>query len=165
MEPTTMVGATMVEVGAAEVTVAGITVMEAFVTELAAVRDEGVMVEECSTSMPVVSPVAPTPPKSSEVPDTKSNTEGESDAAPKNPGLRIPAWIGDDWRAIHQPRIVGRHIDNFRISRLDDDCASLRGYPFLFVAIQIAGFLSLLTHLLDSISDILRVVDIGLAEG
>src|SRR6266478_10244376 len=117
----------------AEVTVAEITVMESAVTEVSAVRDESVMVEECSTAMPVVSPVAPAPPKASEVPDTKSNTEGESDASPKNPRHRIPAWVGDDWRAIHQPRIIGRHVDNFRISWFDDDCASLRRYPFLFV--------------------------------
>src|SRR6266436_9651006 len=141
-----------------------ITVMESAVTEVSAVRDESVMVEECSTAMPVISPVAPAPPKASEVPDTKSNTKGESDAAPKNPGHRIPARVGDDWRAIHQPRIIGRHVDNFRISWFDDDCASLRRYPFLFVAVQMTSFLSLLTHLLDSIGHIFRLVGIRLAE-
>src|ERR1700730_14165810 len=98
--------AAVAKVAMAKVTVVEITVMESAVTEVSAVRDERVMVEECSTPMPVVSPVAPAPPKASEVPDSKSNAERESDAAPKNPGHRIPAWVRDDGRAIHQPRII-----------------------------------------------------------
>ena len=146
------------------VAVAKIAVMETLVAELMAMRNKGVMVEERSAAVPVISPVAPAPPKSSEEADAKSNSKAKADAAPKNPGHRIPAWIGDDWVAIYQPRIIGRHIDNLRISRLDDDRVSLFGDPFLVSAIQMAGFLSLLAHLLDSIGDILRVVDIGLAE-
>src|ERR1700731_1560688 len=99
--------------------------MEPVVTELSAVRLKGVMVEECSTVMPVISPVAPTPPKASEVSDSKSDTERKSDAAPKYPGHRIPAGVRDDGRTIDQPRIIGRHIDHFGASRLDDDRASL----------------------------------------
>src|ERR1700676_3498922 len=148
------------EAAVAKVTVIEITVTQSAVTEVSAVRDERVMVEEGSTAMPVVSPVAPAPPKASEVPDSKSKTERESDAAPKNSGHRIPAWVGDDWCAIYQPRIIGRHVDNLRTSRFDDDCASLRRYPFLFVAVQMTGFLSLLTHLLDSIGHIFRLVGI-----
>src|ERR1700676_31527 len=157
-----MAEAAVVKVAMAKVTVIEITVMESAVTEVSAVGDERVMVEECSTAMPVVSPVAPAPPKASEVPDSKSKTERESDAAPKNSGHRIPAGVGDDWRAIHQPRIIGRHVNNLRISRFDGDCASLRRYLFLFVAVQMTGFLSLLTHLLDSIGHIVRLVGIRL---
>src|SRR6266436_9325492 len=141
-----------------------ITVMESAVTEVSAVRDESVMVEECSTAMPVVSPVAPAPPKASEVPDTKSNTEGESDAAPKNPRHRIPARVGDDGRAVHEPGIIGWHINHLWVGRFDNDRFSLCGNPFLFVAVQMTGFLSLLTHVLDSIGHIFRLVGIRLAE-
>src|SRR5260370_20923456 len=112
--------------------------------------------------MPVVSPVAPSPPKASEVSDSKSQTERESDAAPKNPGHRIPARVGNDWRAIHQPRIVGRHIDHVWTSRLDDDCVSLRRYLLLFITVEMTGFLSVLAHPLDGSLLIFRLVGIHL---
>ena len=164
-----MAGVSVVKVAMAgtamgKVTVIEITMIESAVTKVSAVRHERVMVEECSTVMPVVAPVAPSPPKASEVPDSKSKAERESDAAPKNPGHRIPAGVRDDWRAIHQPRIIGRHVDNLRISRLDGDCASLRSYLFLFVAAQVTGFLGLLTHLLDGIGHIFRLVGIRLTQ-
>src|SRR5580704_12426554 len=73
-----------------------ITVMEPLVTELMAMRDKGVVVEERSAAVPVISPVAPAPPKSSEEADAKSNSKAKADAVPKNPRLGIPAWIGDD---------------------------------------------------------------------
>src|SRR6202040_3343493 len=125
VEPVAVTGVCAVKVATAETPTANaavieITMMESVVSEVSAVRDIGVMVEECSTAMPVVSPVAPSPPKPSEISDSKSKTERESDAAPKNTGHRIPARVGDDWRAIHQPRIVGRHIDHVWTSRLDD---------------------------------------------
>jgi hypothetical protein len=91
----------MAEMAVVKVTVIEITVMEPVVTELSAVRNELVMVEECSTVMPVVSPVAPPPPKAAEVSDSKSDTERKSDAAPKYPGHRIPAGVRDDRRAVH----------------------------------------------------------------
>jgi hypothetical protein len=67
--------AAVVGAAVAEVTVAEITVMEPVVTKVSAVRNEFVMVEECSTAMPVVAPVTPAPPKSSEEADAKSNTK------------------------------------------------------------------------------------------
>jgi hypothetical protein len=76
-------------------------VMETLVAELMAMRNKGVMVEERSAAVPVISPVAPAPPKSSEEADAKSNSKAKADAAPKNPGLGIPAWIGDDRGPVH----------------------------------------------------------------
>src|SRR5580704_2808374 len=107
-------------------TMADITAMKLFVTEVSAVRDEGVMVKECTTAMPVVSPVAPTPSKSSKESDSKSDTERESGAAPKNSRHRIPVWVSEHRRAVHQPGIIGGHVDHFRVGRLDDDRAALR---------------------------------------
>src|SRR5712664_2433570 len=94
----------------AKVTVGEITVMEPVVTEVSAVRSEFVMVEEGSTATPVVPPVTPAPPKSSEEADSKSNTEGQSDAAPKDPGHRVPARVRNNWPTIYDPRIIGRHV-------------------------------------------------------
>src|SRR5258708_7183960 len=88
----------MVEVAMVGVAVVEIAMIEVAVVEVAAidnrsaVGDVGIVVVNRRTAMPVISPVMPAPPKSSEVTDSKSNTERESDAAPKNPGHRIPAW-------------------------------------------------------------------------
>src|ERR1700676_4058396 len=158
-----MVKAAVVEIVMAEMTMVKLAMiesamMEPIVAELSGVREELVMVEECSTVMPVVSPVAPAPPKASEVSDSKSNTERESHAAPKNSGHRIPPGVSDDRRTVHEPRIVGRNIDPLRTSRLDDDRASLCGYLFLFIIFQVPGVLSLLAHYLDGIGHILRGV-------
>jgi hypothetical protein len=86
---------------AAAVATAEITMMEALMTELMAMRDEGVMIEERSSAMPVISPVAPAPPKSSEEADAKPNTKAKTDAAPKNTGHGIPAWIRNDGCPVH----------------------------------------------------------------
>src|SRR5229473_1118890 len=155
---------TVIEAAVADVTVAEITVMEPLVTKVSTVRNEGVMVEECSTVMPVVPPVAPAPPKASEEADTKSNTKGKADAAPKNPGHGIPARVGNDGRPVHQPRIIGRHVHHLRVGRFDDDRVALSRYLILLVAIQMAGIPSLLTQRLDGIRHILRLGGICLAK-
>src|SRR5260370_2652182 len=115
------------------------------------------MVEERSSAVPVISPVAPAPPKSSEKADTKSNTKAKADAAPINPGLGIPAGVSDDRRAIDQPGIIGGHVHHVRIGRFNDDRAALRAYFFLFVAVQIASVAGLLTQRFYPIGHILRV--------
>jgi hypothetical protein len=71
----------MIEAAVAEVAVSEITMMEPVMTELSAMRLEFVMVEECSTVVPVISPVVPAPAKSSEEADTKSKAKGKADAA------------------------------------------------------------------------------------
>jgi hypothetical protein len=91
----------MAEVTVADVAVAETTVIEPLVTELMAVRDEGVMVVEGSPAMPVIAPVAPAPSKSSEEADSKSNTKGKANAAPKNAGHGIPPRVGDDRWTVH----------------------------------------------------------------
>src|SRR5260370_17172203 len=96
------------------------------------------MVEQCTPAMTVGPPVPPAPPKPSEEPETKSNAEGESDAAPKNPGHGIPARVGDDRCPVHQPRIISRHVDYLRVGRFDDDRFALRRYLFFFFPIHIA---------------------------
>src|ERR1700719_2540570 len=116
-----MVEAAVAEFTVAEVTVGEIAVMESAVTEVPAVRFPGVMVIECSATVPVVPPVAPAPAKSSEEADTKPNAKGKADAAPKNPGLRIPARVSNDRPPIHEPRIVSRDVDHLGVGWFDDD--------------------------------------------
>src|ERR1700688_5284186 len=125
----------MAEVTVAGATVARITVMKPLVPELMAVRDVGVMVVERSPAMPVISPVPPAPPKSSEEADTKSNAKGKAHAAPKNAGHGIPPRVGDNRCTVHEPRIIGRDVDHLRVGRFDDDRGALRRYLLLFIAI------------------------------
>src|SRR6266436_2954849 len=159
-----MANVAVIESSMVKVAVIEITVMESVVAKLSAVRNELVVIEECPAAMPVVAPMAPAPAESAEISESKSNTERQSDAAPKNSRHRIPARVGHDRSAIYKPRIIGRHVNRFRISRLDNDCVSLRRYSLLFIAIQVPSLLSVLTHLLNSIGHVLRVVGVGLAQ-
>src|SRR5712672_1881361 len=112
----------------AKVAVTQITMMEPVMPELSAVRNELMAIEGCPAAMPVVAPMAPAPAESAKISKSESNTERQSDAAPKNSRHRIPAWVGHDRSAIYKPRIIGRHVNRFRISQLDGDCVSLRRY-------------------------------------
>src|SRR6266850_5380955 len=159
-----MANVAVIESAMVKVAVIEITVMESVVAKLSAVRNELMVIERCPAAMPVVTPMAPAPAKSAKISKSKSNTERQSDPAPKNSRHRIPAWVGHDRSAINKPRIIGRHVNRFRISRLDDDCVSLRRYSLLFIAIQVPSLLSVLTHLLNRIGDVLRIVRIRLAQ-
>src|SRR6266853_2579018 len=159
-----MANVAVIESAMAEVAVIEITVMESVMAEFSAVRNELVMVEECPPAMPVISPMAPAPSKSAEVPKSKSNAERQSDAAPKNSRRLIPSGIDRYRPPVNQPRIIGRHVDHLPIGRFNTDCVSLCHDPLLLAAIQVPGLLSVLTHLLNSVGHILRIVRIRLAQ-
>jgi hypothetical protein len=129
-----------------------------------AVGDVGVVVVDHTMAMPVTSPVMPAPAKSSEEADSKSDTEGNCRAVKKDPGHRIPARICDDRLAVHEPGIIGGNVNHLGIGRFNDDCVPVSCYLFLFVAIELADLVSLLTHRLDGIRHILLLVGICVAE-
>src|SRR6202007_39218 len=108
----TVIEATVSEATVIEAPVAEIAMMESFATKVVAVRGPVVMVEEGSTAVPVISPMTPTPAKSAEEADAKSDTKGKARAAPKDSGHRVPARVGNDGRPIDEPRIVSRDIDD-----------------------------------------------------
>src|SRR5713101_2392122 len=149
----------MVEVAAvAEIAVAVITVVEPVVTKIPAVGDVGVVVIDHPMAMPVASPVMPAPTISSEETDAEPDSKSDLRSGKEDSRHGVPAWICDDWLAIHEPGIIGGHINDLRIGRFDDDCVPLSCYFFLFIAIQVPGFMSLLTHCLDGICHILLLV-------
>src|SRR5580700_431992 len=111
----------MVKVAAIEV-VAGEVVA---IDDGSAVGNVGVVVVDHGPTAPVVPPVAPTPSKSSEEADSKSKPEGDS-------GHGVPAWVADDRRPVHEPRIIGRHVDHVRVGWFDDDGAALSRHLLLF---------------------------------
>src|SRR5467141_540572 len=167
MEPRTSAGRSasvervaMVEVAAIEVAAVEVVAID----DRSAMGDVGVVVVNHPMAMPVASPVMPAPPKSTEEADSEPDSKSNPCSGQEDPRYGIPAWICDDWLAIHEPGIIGRYIDDLRVGRFDDDGAALRCYLFLFVAIQVASLVSLLTHRLDGIRHILLLVGIRVAK-
>ena len=169
VERIAMVGIGVVEVAVAKVVMVEIVVTEVVVTEVVAIDDRsavgdvGVVVVDHGMAVPVASPVMPAPTISAE--ETDAEPESKSNARPsqENPRHWIPAWICDDRVAIHQPGIIGRHVDDLRIGWFDDDGVALGRYVLLFIAIQVAGLVSLLAQCLDGVRDSLLLVGICVA--
>ncbi len=151
----------MVEVAMVEVAVVEVVAID----DRSAVGDVGVVVVDYPVAMPIASPVMPAPPETSEEADPEADSKSNPRSGQEDPRHGIPAWVCDDRLAIHKPGIIGRHVDHLRIGRFDDDCAALSRYLFLLIAIQVAGLVSLLTHRLDGIGDILLLVGVCIAKG
>src|SRR5579864_2446814 len=84
-----------------------ITVIEIVaIDNRSAVRDIRVVVVDHPVAMPVVSPVIPTPPKSSKQANSKSSAEDEARAVIKDAWHRIPTRVGDKGVAIYEPWII-----------------------------------------------------------
>jgi len=145
----------MVEVAVVKVTVIEIVAID----DRSAVRDVGVVVVNHRMAMPVASPMVPAPAKSSEEADSEADSKSNPRSSQEDPRHGIPARIGDDRLAVHKPGIIGRHVDHLRIGWLDDDSVALSCYLLLFVALQVAGLVSLLTQRLNRIRH--RVLLIG----
>src|SRR3979490_467803 len=135
------------------------------IDDRAAVRDVSVVVVNCGATVPVIIPVMPAPPESSEETDSKSSTEVNRWTAIKDSGHGNPTRVGDDGLSGYEPRIVGRHVNNIRVGRLNNDRVALSRYILLLVVTQLAGLPSLLAHRLNGICHSLRLVGIGVAKG
>ncbi len=164
-------GPTSVErVAMADIPVIEVAVVEIVVTEIVTVDDRSAMgdvsivVVNRPAAVPVVSPVMPAPPKSSEKADPESDSKSNPHTAKEDSWHGIPAWVRDDWRPVYEPRIVSRHVDYIRIGRFDDNRIALSCYLLLLIAIEVAGLARLLAHRLNRGSHILRLVRIGVAQ-
>jgi hypothetical protein len=167
MEPrTSAAGRASVErVAMAEVVVGEVVVVEVVAADdCSAVGDVGVVVINRGPAMPVVSPVMPAPTIPSEETDAEPDSKSNPRSSQEDPRHGIPAWICDDRLAVHEPGIIGRYIDNFRVGRFDDNCVPLSCYLLLFITIEVAGLVSLLTHRLDAIRHILLLVGVCVAK-
>src|SRR5467141_3102867 len=150
----------MVEVAVVEVVVAEIVA----INDRPAAGDVGVVVVNHPMARPVASPVMPAPTISSEETDAEPDSKSDPRAGKEDSRHRVPARIRDDRLAIHEPGIIGRYIHDLRIGRFDDDCVPLSRYLLLFIAIEVAGLVSLLTHCLDGICQILLLVGVCVAK-
>src|SRR5712664_3629199 len=108
VEPVTMVEVTAIEVAVVEVVA---------IDDRSAVRNVGIVVVNHPMAMPVASPVMPAPPKSTEESDSEPDSKSNPCSGQEDPRYGIPAWICDDRFAIHEPGIIGGHVDHFRIGR------------------------------------------------
>jgi len=99
--------------------------------EDSAVGYVGVVVEDDSVAMPVVSPVVPAPSVAAKEADAKAQAKGNSRSGKVQPWIPIPAWPNPDRLSIHEPRIIFRHVNDLRVGRLDHDRLSLLGHGLL----------------------------------
>ncbi len=74
------------------------------------------------------------------------------------------AGIRRDRLAVNVPRIVGGHVDDFRVGRRELNVALIVGHVFLRRAFQVACLLGALAQHLDGLHHILRLVVVGIAE-
>ena len=157
--------AAMVEVPVVKVAVVKVASVEVIaIYDRSAVGNVGGVVIDHPMTVPIASPVVPAPTKSSEEADAEADSKSNPRSGQENPWHGIPAWICDDRFAVHKPGIIGRHIDHLRIGWFYDDCVALSCYLFLFIAIQMARLVRLLTHRLDGIGYILLLVGICVAK-
>src|SRR5712664_3117223 len=119
------------------VPVEGIPVVEVVAGDVVAINDRsamgdvGVVVVDHAMAMPVASPVMPAPTIFSEETDAEPDSKSDPRSSKEDSRHRVPAWICDDRRTVYEPRIIGRHIDHFRIGRFNDDGVPLSRYLFL----------------------------------
>ena len=138
MEPRTSAArsASVERVARAEVAAIEVAVVEVVaINDRSAVRDVGVVVVNHCPAVPVVSPVMPAPPISSEKAEPEADSKSNPRSGQEDPRNGVPAWIRDDRLTVDEPGIIGRHVDHFRVGRFDDNRAALRRYLLLFVAI------------------------------
>src|SRR6266850_5168360 len=152
----------IVEVAVVKIATAAIKVVA--IDDGSAVGDVGVVVVNHAMAVPVASPVMPAPTVPSEETDAEPDSKSNPSPSQENPRHGIPAWIGDDRIAVHQPGIIRRHVDHLRVGWFDDDRVALRRYLLLFIAIQVAGFVCLLTHRLHGIRHVLLLIGIGVTK-
>src|SRR5579862_7335834 len=128
-------------------------------------RDVRIVIEfDSSVVVPIVSPVVPAPTVAGEKADSEAQSKTDSWTFEEKPGVRIPSGKDGQRRAVHQPRIIFRHIDYVRSRRLNDDRLSLGTYFLLGRSLQIPGLLRPLSHGLDRLGQFLLLVEVRIAE-
>jgi hypothetical protein len=134
----------------------------AAIDESRAVGDVPVMVVYHVVVVPIGSPVMPAPAKASE----DANSQAERYPWPLDEGARNPdpSWIEREGVPVDHPRIIFRHVNDFRVCWFNHDRLSLGGDGFLLRALQVPGLLRSLTHHLNCVKDILLPVHVRIPE-
>src|SRR6202158_4239412 len=132
------------------------------IDESLAVGDVPVMVVYHVVVVPIGSPVMPAPAKASE----DANSKAERNPWPLDEGARNPdtSWIEREGVPVDAPRIIFRHVNDFRVCWFNHDRLSLGRDGFLLRALQVPGLLRALTHHLNCVQDILLPVHVRIRE-
>src|ERR1700758_1514717 len=104
-----------------------------------AVRYVRPVIHDDRTMSPVKSPMMPSPSKAAEESHAEPEPERNAWCCDVETRIRIPTGPCHHRAAIRYPRIVRRHIDHIRSSRLNNNRASLFGYVLLRIAVEIAA--------------------------
>src|SRR4030088_2962228 len=108
-------GMAEVRMSVPEVAVSEVVVMH----ESRRVRDVPVVVVHHVMSVPVGSPMVPTPAKATEDADPDSQAEGNPWAIDIEPGNPVPRRVVWEGVPVDDPRIVFGYVNNFRIGRFN----------------------------------------------
>ena len=124
-----------------------------------AVREIRVVVKFNSAVMaPIEIPMVPSPTEAAEEPDAESKPEADARAIEIESRIRIPAGKHRQRSAVHDPRIILRHVNDVRLCGLDHDRLPFGFYILLGSTVQVAGLFGALPHALDGLRDILLLV-------
>ncbi len=128
------------------------------------VGDVGLVVVDHPSVVPVEPPVVHPPSDAGEEADADACSEVEVRPFIEDSRNSDPAWIGRQRRAVHEPRVVSRHVNELWVYRLDHDRLALRRHGLLGCAHQASRCLRLLAQHLNRNEHVLRPVHIGVAE-
>src|SRR6266702_1843952 len=115
--------------------------------------------------MPVRASVMPSPSISAEEPQFEACTKIKSGAVDEESWIRIPSRPDCYRTPIHEPRIVFREVNDFRIYGLNNDGLILIRYSFLRGRFQVSCVRRFLAHYLDGVHQVLLLVEICVAQG
>src|ERR1700739_3288511 len=134
------------------------------VMERPTVRNECVVIEDHGSVTPIASPAMRSPSKTSEQSDRDAGTERNARARNVQPGIWVPSRPDEHRRAVDDPWIVCRNVDDLRLCRFDDDRRAFRHHFHLVIALQIPGRFGASPHDLHSVHHSFLLVYVGLAK-
>src|SRR6267154_3489578 len=129
-----------------------------------AIRNVGVVVVDNPTFVvPIVSPMVPAPAEAAKVADSKAQPKTYPWTIQEKSRIRIPTGEDRQRRAVDQPGIVLRHVNQVCLGRLNHDGFPLVTYLFLGRSIQVPSLFGALTHGLNGLRQLLRLVNMDVA--
>src|SRR6266403_1422845 len=134
------------------------------VVKRAAPRVVPVVVISYGPVMPVRSPMTPAPPISAVEADSEADSVRRVQPAIPDSGIFVPSRPRLYGTSVNHPWIIFGDVDDFGVSRLDDDARVFGRYGLLVRILKIARFLCALAHHLYGIHHVLFLVVVSVAE-
>src|SRR4029077_16226350 len=101
------------------------------IDEHPAVRHVAVVIELDIVVMPIRSPMVPTPTEAAKEADSEAEAPSQPWSGKVQSWIPIPAWPHGKRLSIHEPRIVLRNVNHFRVGGLNHNRLSLIADFFL----------------------------------